>query len=500
MSHITQAHQAEIGYYDSNGAGVGLADLDNEGYLDIVLANLKGNNSIFWNEGGLNFRKESLAHGDSRGVSLVDADGDGKLDIVFSQNLASLSYWQQSENGFVKEALRGVNVPAYSQVWEDFDRDGDLDLVTASYDSLLEKELKDSFLFSQGAGVVYYEQDKGRFTATRLSPKAQALALIAFDVNQDNYLDIIVGNDFEMPDEVFLNPFAKTKEGTWLKAQPFNLTSQNTMSFEVGDVGADGLLELFSADMKPYQQDAQSLAAWQPILQSRRLANIKVVNQNNMPQQEANVLQQRLGNSFVDVAQPLGIEASGWSWSAKLADFDQDGQLDLYVVNGMIAKDIFSHLPKNELIEANQAFRFRDQVFKPVPSWRLDAPESGRGMMVGDLDNDGDLDIVVNNLASPSQIFENQLCQGQSLEVELRWLGSQNSRVLGAELRLYTDHGMFLRTLRSNSGYLSGDPPRVHFGFPENSILQYLEIRWPDGITSQHDYLKSHQLLYITRE
>jgi hypothetical protein len=102
-------------------------------------------------------------------------------------------------------------------------------------------------------------------------------------------------------------------------------------------------------------------------------------------------------------------------------------------------------------------------------------------MSLADVDNDGDLDIVVNNLNSPAQLFENQLCGGGSLQVDLRWDGSGNTYALGAELTLYTTTGNYHRDVRAASGYLSGDPSRVHFGFPNNSEIQRLEVRWPDG-------------------
>jgi hypothetical protein len=118
---------------------------------------------------------------------------------------------------------------------------------------------------------------------------------------------------------------------------------------------------------------------------------------------------------------------------------------------------------------------------------------------MADLDNDGDLDIVVNNLRGPAQLFENRLCGGNGLTVDLHWPGSGNTRAIGARLALHTSVGIFYRDVRSGSGYLSGDPPQVHFGIPHNATLEYLEIRWPDGAVSLVRTPQSQLLLQITR-
>ena len=139
-------------------------------------------------------------------------------------------------------------------------------------------------------------------------------------------------------------------------------------------------------------------------------------------------------------------------------------------------------------------------VLLPVASeWKLDGTRSGRSMSMADLDGDGDLDIVINNLMMPAQIFENQLCAGDSLQVDLLWSESGNTDALGAELVLETGNGRYLREIRATSGYLSGDPARIHFGFPEGTELQQLEIRWPDGSVSILDDLSANTLLLIQR-
>ncbi|RME99493.1 MAG: CRTAC1 family protein, partial [Chloroflexi bacterium] len=206
------------------------------------------------------------------------------------------------------------------------------------------------------------------------------------------------------------------------------------------------------------------------------------------------------GGGFQNIAAAAGLAATGWSWSSKFADLDQDGLLDLYVVNGMIAAELFSGLPQNQWVEPNQALRNGgNRRFFPAPQWRLDARSSGRGMSMADFDNDGDLDIVVNNLLSPALLFENQICGGSSLLVDLHWPQQANNRALGAVLRLHTSHGVYTRDVRAASGYLSGDPARVHFGLPAGATISQLEITWPDGARSQVEAPAANVRLSISR-
>jgi hypothetical protein len=342
--------------------------------------------------------------------------------------------------------------------------------------------------------VYAYENQEGTFTPTRLADQAQALALTLADLNEDGRLDILVGNDFALPDYVWLR---EARDG-WVETAVFDTTSHSTMSFDWGDIDNNGRAELFASDMKPYAGDPDTMAAWQPLMESM----MSEPHPPGDPQVMENVLQRRAPDGrFAEEAGGHGLDATGWSWSAKFGDLDQDGFLDLYVVNGFMEMTTFGHLPDHELVEENQVRRNGgDGRFQPMPAWNLNSTASGRGMSMGDLDNDGDLDIVVNNLRAPTQLFENQLCQGESLQVELRWPGSGNTRALGADLVLHTTQGAYYREVRALSGYLSGDPARVHFGFPAGTQLAALVVHWPDGLVSVVEDLTAGSLVTIRRE
>lgn len=484
LPYMTEVDADDIHMFESNGTGLAINDLDADGDFDLVFANLDGDSSILWNDGDLTFSPQSLRRGAMRAVAIVDVEGDGWFDIVFTQPTTAPIYIQNPgeirRDVYIFQPLPGVRKPAYTMAWGDLNMDDDLDLVTATYDAELGKLLGNAFLFGEGGGVYYYARQGRQFTPTRLSDEAQGLAILLADINGDGGLDITVGNDFGLPDQTWIYDGE-----SWNLSAPFAAMTHSTMSFDIGDVDNDGHGEIFATDMKPYRDDPVTWAAWEPVigsLLSRPLlaGDIQVME---------NVLQTRVDDGqYVNHAARFGLTATGWSWSGKFGDLNQDGYLDIYVVNGMIAQELFSHLPENALVEENQAFRNEvGERFVPAPQWNLNALTSGRGMSMADLDSDGDLDIVVNNLDAPAQLFENQLCSGKSLQVDLRHPGSGNLFAIGAALSLKTTTGTYYRDVRAVSGYLSGDPTRVHFGFPDESVLLSLEIVWPHGQQSNID-------------
>lgn len=479
LPHTTTTRGTRVRFYESNGSGLAVNDLNRDGLPDIVLGNLAGANTILWNEGDLNFRAQPISPtGRTRAVQIVDVDADGWLDIVMTSQLAAPQWWHNDgDETFTWRALPGVTVPAYVMQWADVDGDGDLDLVTASYDTELTRELGNSFLLGPGAGVFYYENRDGQFVASRLADESQALAVWLSDLDDDGQIDLFIGNDFSFPDQ-----FWTWTGSEWVPAQPFGATTFSTMSFDVGDVNNDGRDEFLAADMAPYEADEATLRLWKPVLDN--LAKKPLPPDNR--QVFENVLHLRdSAGVFTNQAQSFGIPASGWSWSSKFGDLDGDGFLDLYVVNGMAALELFPGQPDAELVEANLAFRNQQgERFVPMLEWGLGSLRGGRGMSMADLDGDGDLDIVVNNLNAPAQLFENDLCGGVYFQVDLRHEGAMNPLGIGSRVTLVTTRGTFTRDIRTGSGYLSGDLSRAHFGLPVDAQLQQILVDWPDGFQS----------------
>src|SRR5262249_19726135 len=204
--HVTTVpNPTAIRMYQGNGEGVAINDLDNDGKLDIVLANYSGMNTILWNEGNLKFTTAHLTPGDSRAVTIVDVDADGKLDMVFTRTKNAPTYWHNEGNRqFTQQYLPGVGKPLYTINWADVNNDGDLDLIGATYDASLLADSSQEFPTSGNGGVYYYQRKGEGFTLRTLATSAQALALILVDLNGDGHPDIWVGNDFSVPDQVWL--------------------------------------------------------------------------------------------------------------------------------------------------------------------------------------------------------------------------------------------------------------------------------------------------------
>jgi hypothetical protein len=488
----------EIGMYISNGSGLAVNDLDGDGLQDIVFASVDRESTILWNQGGLRFEAETLDDAFTRGVNIVDVNGDGRLDIAFTHtSLGGVTYWRNTglTDGprFVRDTLPGVANYAYAMAWGDLNGDGPLDLVTGSYNTDLRQQGAQEADLQAKAGLVVYERRGDRYVAQRLDPHAETLSVGLVDLSGDGRLDIWAANDFWLQDRVFLR-----RGDGWQAVKPFARTSHSTMSLEWGDIDNTGRLALFTTDMNPYDISPRTLAAWLPMM--TRL-DLDGKHEFGDPQIMANALQiQEADGAWRNQAAQRGVDATGWSWASKFGDLDNDGFLDLYIVNGMIAEDLFGHLPGAELVEENKAFRNTGQGgFAPMPEWNLASTASGRGMVMADLDGDGDLDIVVNNMRSSAQLFENRVCGGASLEVDLAWPASANPYAVGAQLELHTGRGVLHRDVRASGGYLSGDAARVHFGFPAEAALEKLLIRWPDGAVSQVDAPAAHTLLKVAR-
>jgi len=480
----------ELRTYVSNGSGVAIGDLDGDGDLDLVFAAIDREAEILWNDGRLNFRSQPLGASFTRAVAIVDVDGDGRLDITFTHRTTEgVSFWRNDGAGFTRQPLPGVYAIAYSMAWADINADGRLDLVTASYNTELKKDGIEPSKIEANAGVFYFQNNGDSFEAHRLAGYADALAIGLLDLNGDGRRDIWIGNDFVTMDQIWLQ-----RDGAWEAAQPFEQTSYSTMSIDWGDIDNNGHYALLTTDMNPRDTSPENLAAWLPVITKLPQNHVQ-----NDPQIMANVLLTASSGAWRNVAARRGIDSTGWSWAGRFGDLDNDGLLDAYIVNGMIADDLFGHLPAGELVEHNMAFRNIGGAFQSADAWQLGSTASGRGMMMADLDNDGDMDIVVNNLRNSAELFENRLCGGSSLQVKLAWSGSPNSHAIGAQIELLTDQGIYTRDVRTVSGYLSGDPVRVHFGFPADAALQSLVVRWPDGATSTTDSISPNTILKVTR-
>ena len=498
LAHNTNTADGIIRMYEANGAGVAINDLDNDGDLDLVLGNYDNPNSIFWNEGGLSFRQEQMPIGRTRAVAAVDVDGDGWTDLALTRVGGAINFWRNrgaelaadAPGRFVQEFVNGLAKPAYAIDWADLDADGDLDAVTASYDIGLLTELGSEYLLKDEAGVYIHWNEAHGFRAQRLATEAQALAIALWDEDGDGRPDLLVGNDFALPDQ-----FWRNDADGWYLASIFPETTHSTMSFDLADVDNSGRTALFASDMKPPDTNPETMRAWAPLMEAEH----PPLPAGDLQRMENMLLVADQGGAFQNLGRDRQLDATGWTWSGLFGDLDQDGQLDLYIVNGFAESTTFAHMEDHELVERNQALRNIGGRFEHMPDWELGSERGGRGAAQGDLDGDGDLDIVVNNLRGNAQLFENRLCGGASLQVELRQPGSANPAAIGATAILETPAGRLRRDVRVTRAYLSSDPGQLHFGFPAESQPSLLLIRWPDGQWSTVSAPAAGQRLTISR-
>lgn len=497
LDHVTTPADSPARLFDSNGAGVAAGDLDGDGLVDVVLANLDAPNTLLWNDGVVagtpTFSAASMEDRSTRAVQLVDVDADGRLDIVTTHRGAGVRWWRNlGDRLFEAAPLRGVSDPAYAMAWADHDGDGDLDLATAAYDAELDQRLRSTFLFSDGAGVhVYTNRGDATFEAKRLASAAQALTVSWIDLDLDLVPELVVGNDFAVEDMVW-----RRTGSDWVAVTPFVNTAAHTMSMDTGDIDNDGVEEIFATDMKPTSTRTRVLAAWMPLI-----ATMDGLDRPSGTQRIRNVLLvPRPDGTWVDRGDAAGVDAAGWAWSGRFGDLDNDGDLDLHIANGMIASETFPYLDNAELVETNVAFVNRgDGSYRENRSWGLDDDASGRGSVVVDVNDDGRLDVIVNNLSSPSTLFVNRTCDDEAIEFRLRDRSALNPFAIGAHVVVELGaKGDAVRSVRSGGGYLSGSPDVVHVGVGDARVVDATVV-WPDGSTSSLPELTVGRRYEVTR-
>lgn len=547
-----QLKRKNIKPYLLNGAGLAVADIDDNGLPDLFLVSQDGPNKLFLQTEPWSFVDVTNAYGIEddghwgAGVAFADVDNDGALDLyICNKGAHDVIYMRNGEGTFDKNVFGGGD-PTYSAptmvAFSDYDSDGDLDAYVTATRLLSTKEMFDYRieLVKNEAGEMVPKQSNniakigGGFaelgTYDRLfqnmgSPKPgdiifkgatrdagielsleHGLAAVWWDYNNDNAPDLYVSNDFHTPDHLYRN----NRDGTFAEVtgEAFPYTSWFSMGSDFADINNDGWFDYLSSDMSGtthFKQKtgmgAMSDSAW-------FLDNLE-------PRQYMrNALQLNTGTGkFIDVAFHAGLDSTDWTWAGVFGDLDNDGFEDAFFTNGVErnlldsdlgdrmnskresggswneVQEIFLDSPR--FTEVNLAFRNNgDLTFKNVSAkWGLADATVSHGSVLVDLDRDGDLDIVTNNMNEPVGIYRNNSSQHQAVLISL--VGKQNNRFgLGTRIEAKLADGQTLtRMLTSSRGYMSGVEPVVHFGLGNHSKIDSLKLTWPNNLVQSFENL-----------
>lgn len=529
--------------YIYNGGGVAVGDINNDGLTDIYFTANQLPNKLYLNKGNLEFEDITESAGVSAkdgwktGVTMVDINNDGNLDIYVSRSGANpdpdmrrnLLYVNNGNNTFTEKARDyGIDDPGYSNQahFFDMDKDGDLDMYLVNhridfentgllYDrSTLQPTEFDSDKLYRNNGSAFTNVSK----EAGISNKAWGLSASIGDFNNDGWEDVYVANDFLEPDMLYINK----GDGTFTENIKDHIQhiSFYGMGSDYADINNDGYADLFVLDMVAPDHERSK----------RNMASMNVpqfwqmVDNGYHYQYMSNTLQLNNGNgTFSEIAQVAGIGKTDWSWAPLFADFDNDGNKDLFVTNG-IAKDVTDNDFKISLDKKNAAGEKMtfEEVMNMMPGtkvanyiyknngnlkfksmtekWQMDQKVNSNGAAYADLDNDGDLELVINNLSDKASIYENLASKetdNNYLKIKLK--GSQHNPFgLGTKVYLLDDKGgIQYQEMYPSKGYLSSVDNILHFGLGKADEVQKVVIQWADGKQSTVENVDANQVLEV---
>ncbi len=529
-----------------NGGGVAIGDLNNDGLPELFFIGNLVDNKLYLNKGDFQFVDITETAGVaspnvwSTGVSFADVNGDGFLDIYVSKSGTPTGSNRNNElfinNGdltFTESAeLWGINDLGLSNhsVFFDYDRDGDLDLylLNNSFSPVGGFDMVEGMREQRdpNGGNKLYRNDGDVFTDVSEeagiygSKIGFGLGVSIADVNGDLWQDIYVSNDFFERDYLYIN----NQDGTFSEVieEQTESISLNSMGADIADINHDGLPEIFVTDMLPEPEDRfktkTSFDSWDRYQQK--------IETGYHQQYTRNSLQLNQGGNFSEVGRYLDVEATDWSWAALIADFDLNGTNDLFVANGIYQDltdmDYVNYYADPDLF---QEVVNRDQpievLFQDIPSvavpnymysgqedlafenvaegWGLGEPSFSNGSAYGDLDNDGDLDLVVNNVNMPAFVYRNTAADrglGNWLMVSLEGQGD-NTQAIGAQLSVWVGDKLYWREQVLQRGFQSTVDARLHFGLGDATVIDSLKLQWPDGRITQIENVPVNQQLRL---
>lgn len=519
--------------YFNNGAGVAAGDINNDGLVDLYFTSNQNPNKLYLNKGNLRFEDITESAGVAgtgdwkTGVTMADVNGDGLLDIYVCEvgdykavHGRNQLFINQGDLTFKEEAHEyGLDFQGFSTqaAFFDYDLDGDLDMYLLNHSVHSSRSYGDvhlRFEHDSLAGDRLYRNDEvnGKRIFRDIGPEAgiynsqigYGLAVNISDINNDGYPDIYIDNDFHENDYLYIN----NGDGTFTNrmTEYIEHTSRSSMGNDIGDFNNDGLLDVVVLDMVPEEENIRKQSGGED---DYELFTLKLKHGYGN-QFVRNTLQLNLGDgTFSEIGRLAGIYSTDWSWSPLFCDVDNDGWKDLFISNGifrrandldyvkfLVANDFFStdqnkDTPDSVLYDRMPLYPYYNYIYKNnkdltftnmAHSWGINVKSYSNGATYADLDNDGDLDIICNNINDRAFIYRNNandILPNHYLSVSFNGTGD-NRRGIGARVTLYYNNQLQVAEQYPVRGFESATSDVLHFGLGDNDIIDSVVIRWPD--------------------
>ncbi|MEO5562669.1 MAG: VCBS repeat-containing protein [Chitinophagaceae bacterium] len=527
-----------------NGGGIGVGDFNSDGLQDLYFTGNMVSNKLYLNKGGLQFEditatSQTDGKGNwSRGVAVVDINNDGKMDMYVCAT-AKRNPMERINILYVNQGLDKNNIPVFKDMAQeygladttqstmayffDYDNDGDLDLfigvnhiIVDEYANVFRKRNLNGEHPSTGR---LYRNDWSESLKhpvyTDVSRQAGILiegythAADIADFNDDGWMDILVLNDYISSNVLYIN----NRDGTFTDRvnEYFKHGAANSMGSDAVDINNDGLADVIEVDMAP--QDNYRKKMFQSPISYQTYQNTEQFGYQY--QYPRNMLQVNLGHTigqqdtishpvFAEAGFLAGIAETDWSWTPLVADFDNDGNKDIMFTNGF-PKDItdrdfmtyrnqaYQLTTKQEMLEEIPAVKIHNYIYKnegglkftdKTTDWGFEEPSFSNGAVYADLDNDGDLDIVINHINDPSAVYENKIngsAENKPHFLSVKFAGTPgNKDGIGAKIKVYQKD--ITQTVDNNPyrGYLSSEPIGLHVGLGANTVVDSVVVLWPN--------------------